>query len=184
MIDSSACVNYIEDLFKEIYYSQFDNINLAYQLIKEKINIGGSIYFFGQGHSVWVGKEAVATYDLPLKILLETNDSPKELIEKNRLCSNDLVVIVSNSGINSYIVELAITLKKLDIDIITISSFKHCLNCDSRHKSKTKLYEYGKVNIDNCCVYGDAAILDDEKYIGSFSSIANNAIIHTILQKL
>ena len=184
MINIESCTSYIESLLNQIYYSQMDNIDLAYKLLSETISNKGKILFFGQGHSVWVGKDIKDSYDLPIEVIEDNTDNVEDLYRTNNINKNDCVVIVSNSGINSFIVELAIFLKNKGNRILVINSNKHTFKVDSRHPSKTKLYQYGDVVIDNCCVYGDAAIKDEENYIGSFSSIANNAIMHTVMKKL
>ena len=184
MIGVDNCRDYIKSLMNEIYYSQFGRIEKASKLIEETIADGGDICFFGQGHSVWIGRDVFGTYDLPIKVIEENGLNVIELLDSNNIKKEDVLVITSNSGINAYIVDLAIEIKKRGNKLIVINSNKHTLNCKSRHISKTKLYQYGDVVIDNCCVYGDAAIKDGENDIGSFSSIANNAIVHTILKKV
>lgn len=178
------CRDYIVELMNDIYYSEIGNINKASDLIKSTIKTGGDICFFGQGHSVWVGKDVLNAYDLPIKIIEEKQVDAGELLDLHSIKKEDIIVITSNSGINSYIVDLAIEIKKRGNKLIVINSYKHTLKTESRHVSKTKLYQYGDVVIDNCCVYGDAAIKDENNYIGSFSSIANNVIAHTILNKV
>lgn len=184
MINTKVCIEYIEELLNDIYYSEIDNIKNASKLITAATNNGGNICFFGQGHSVWVGLDVCGKYDLPIKVLKEDTDDALKLYEENNIKENDIFVIVSNSGINTFIVELASIIKKHNHKLIVINSYKHAMNTDSRHISKRKLYEFGDVVIDNCCVYGDAAIKDNEKYIGSFSSIANNVIVHSILKDI
>lgn len=182
MID--VCGNYIKSLMNDIYYSEIGNINKASKLIKQTIAKQGNIYFFGQGHSVWVGRDVLDSYHLPIKVIEEKELGAGELLDINNVNDKDVIVITSNSGINSCIVDLAIEVRKRGIAMIAINSYQHTLKVESRHPSKTKLYQYADVIIDNCCVYGDAAIKDDENYIGSFSSIANNVIVHTILNKV
>lgn len=180
----NSCKEYIEKLLNDIYYSEIDNFYKARNLLQDAIDKGGDIYFFGQGHSVWVGRDVMNEYVLPIKVMEEVKSSPKELYDYYNIKKEDAFVIVSNSGINETIVDLAIYLKEKGHRIVVINSNSHTLKCPSRHPSKTKLYHYGDVVIDNCCVYGDAAIKDEDNYIGSFSSIANNAIAHSILKML
>lgn len=178
-----TCKDYIIELMNDIYYSEIGNITNASDLIRKAIDNNGSIYFFGQGHSVWVGKDMLGSYDLPIKVIEEKQVDASELLDSYHIKKEDIIIITSNSGINSYIVDLAIEIKKRNNKLIVINSNKHTFKTQSRHISKTKLYQYGDVVIDNCCVYGDAAIKDEDNYIGSFSSIANNVIVHTILNK-
>lgn len=184
MISINSCKEYIEKLLNDIYYSEIDNFCRAKDMLKNVINNDGDIYFFGQGHSVWVGRDVMGEYKLPIKVMEEVKTSPKELYDYYNIKKEDGFVIVSNSGINELVVGLAIYLKEKGHKIVVINSNSHTLKCPSRHPSKTKLYHYGDVIIDNCCVYGDAAIKDEGNYIGSFSSIANNAIVHCILKML
>ena len=184
MISIDSLKEYINKLLNDIYYSEIDNFYKAKEVLQDVINKDGNIYFFGQGHSVWVGRDVLKSYQLPIKVMEEISTNPKELYDYYKIKKEDGFVIISNSGINETIVELAIYLKEKGHKIIVINSNSHTLKCKSRHPSKKKLYQFGDVVIDNCCVYGDAAIKDGDNCIGSFSSIANNVIVHTILKMI
>ena len=175
----SKVTDYISSLMDEIYYSEFYNIEKCSLLIKEQLKKNGRIVFFGQGHSVFVGIDAVNAYDLPCIFLREEEDI-------NNLFSNihkeDVLIITSNSGINEFVIEFARIAKEKGNKIIVITSYKHTFISKSRHRSNTKLFQYGDIVIDNACVCGDAAINDGEYYIGSYSSIANSSIVHSILR--
>lgn len=178
----NKCYDAISLLLDKIFYSQLDNIKLASKTIYDAIRNGGSVYFFGQGHSIWVGNDVVGEYDFPIVSINDNIEMIDELLLKKQLSSDDVMIIVSNSGINMQIVELAIKLKNSGIKIIAITSKNHAVKVTSRHPSGFKLHMYGDVVIDNCCAYGDVAIFDDGYYLGSFSSIANNVIAHTMMK--
>ena len=90
MID--ICRDYIKSLMNDIYYSEIGNINKASKLISDAINNNGTVYFFGQGHSVWVGRDVFDCYNLPIKVMEEENISASELLDKNN------TVYKSNNG--------------------------------------------------------------------------------------
>lgn len=176
MID--LVVNYIDSLMDEIYYAEIDNIIAGANLISKQLSIKGKLIFFGQGHSVFVGKDIEGLYHIPVLVLNEEENMDNLFTHINK---NDVLVITSNSGINEYVVELARKVKEKGNRVIVLTSYKHTFNVPSRHHLSKKLYEYGDVVIDNCCVLGDAAIKDGDNYLGSYSSLANSAIVHTML---
>lgn len=171
-------VDYINSLMDEIYYSEIDNINAGASIISKQLNLGGKLVFFGQGHSVFVGKDVEGLYDIPILALKEEENMDNLLTHVKQ---EDILIITSNSGINEYVIEFARRVKEKGNKIIVLTSYKHTFNVPSRHHSLKKLYEYGDVVIDNCCVLGDAAIKDNNNYVGSYSSLANSAIVHTMI---
>lgn len=172
-------IEYITSLTDEIYYSEMFNIEKAALLINEQLNNKGRLLFFGQGHSVWVGEDAKGAYDLPI-VSLKQQENIDDMI--SMINKEDVLIITSNSGTNEYVVETARRVKENGNKIIAITSYKHTFNSKSKHPLKKKLFQYADITIDNACEYGDAAIKDEDYYFGSYSSIANSAIVHSILR--
>ncbi|WP_345147060.1 sugar isomerase domain-containing protein [Nonomuraea rubra] len=71
---------------------------------------------------------------------------------------HDLFVIISNSGVNGVVVELATLVKERGHDLIAITSRAHGEAAASRHPSGRKLTDLADVVLDNHAPYGDAVL--------------------------
>ena len=72
--------------------------------------------------------------------------------------SNDVVLVISNSGRNASPIEVALEAKKAGLDVVVLTSLEMSKATTSRHPSGKKLYEIGDYVLDNAGVPGDAAI--------------------------
>ena len=186
--------------------SQHDSINKAADICAESIANNGVIHVFGSGHSVGFGMEMVGqvgslvpihtieTSDFVLKgeVTLEQFRDPNVIFERtpniaNRLYDlypinpNDAFIIISNSGINGLVIDLADTAKQKGHKVIVVTSWQHTNAEPSRHPSGKKLYEYGDVMIDNCGPRGDALIeTGNIEKVCSVSSITGAYIAQSI----
>lgn len=201
---------YYEELVKLIdflYDKEYDNIKKAAEVCADAIEKGGVVHVFGTGHSHGFSMEMkdrigglacihqMDTADFVLKdkfTLSEFKDRDNiferregiidQLYELYSINPNDVFIIISNSGINGMVIDMAITAKKNHHKIIVVTSFKHTMAEKSRHPSGSKLYEYGDVVIDNCGPQGDA-FLDTGRLekICSVSSILGAFIAQSLV---
>lgn len=170
-------------LIDVLYDSQKENIEAAAQLCAEAIENGGVIQVFGSGHSVGFGLEMrnragslVPVHSMVMEdfvrkgiVDLKTFKSQDVIFERtpniaDKLYNlyatndNDVFVIISNSGINGVVIDLAIYAKQTGHRIIVVTSWQHTSAEASRHPSGRKLYEFADVVIDNCGPQGDAML--------------------------
>jgi len=183
-----------------------DHLVAAAALCAEAIQQDGVIHIFGSGHSVGYGAEAtgragslvpfhmIETSDFVLKGLttLEDFKNPDNIFERRPgvadklyalydIRPQDVFIVISNSGINGVVIDLALTAKAKGHKIIIITSMQHTLAEPSRHPSGKKLYELGDIVIDNCGPKGDALIeTGDIEKICSVSSITGIYIAQSI----
>lgn len=200
----------IEQIFKEInvivaniQQTQFHKIKYAASILSESLFAGGIIHVFGAGHSrafgmemcgragglapmKLIGLEDIAALDSEQSInLVELERDPQtahRLLELHEIQKEDSIIIVSNSGINSAPVELAMECKRRGIAVITVTSMAHSSKMESRHPSGKKLCDITEIIIDNCCPYGDV-LLDIPNLpvkTGSASSIAGAIIAQSL----
>ncbi|NCB32921.1 MAG: sugar isomerase domain-containing protein [Erysipelotrichia bacterium] len=178
--------NKIEDLADKLYSTQEQNIYSAAEICAETIRNNGVIHVFGSGHSVGFGIEmsgrtgclapvhTIETTDFVLKgkvsletfrdqdiVFERTPDIADQLYGLYDIHKDDCFIIISNSGINGVVIDMAITAKQRGHKVIIITSWKHTNAEPSRHPSGKKLYEFGDVVIDNCSPQGDALIETD-----------------------
>jgi len=202
MISALRFKEEISSLLDVLYESQKDNIEATAQAMKECIEAGGVIHVFGSGHSVGLGidiKNRVGAL-VPIHIMEMTDFvtkggiSPEEFTDKKNIFERkpgvanklyelydikpqDIFIVISNSGINGIVIDIADLAKKNGHKVIIITSMKHTLAEEPRHPSGKKLYEFGDIVIDNCGPHGDALLpTDSEAKVCSVSSICNNCI--------
>ena len=175
-------------------------------LCGEALINGGVIQVFGSGHSVGFGLEMlgrpgslVPVNNIELADFVKMGDTTYEdfkdqdnqferrpgiadqLYKMHHVNPADIFIIISNSGINGVVIDLALYAKEKGHKVIVVTSWQHTSNEDSRHPSGKKLYQIGDVVIDNCGPQGDALIETGElEKICSISSITGAFIAQCI----
>lgn len=206
MIDAKRFKDEISSLLDYLYENQKDNIEATAQAFKECIEKGGVVHVFGSGHSVGLGidiKNRIGAL-VPIHIMEMTDFVTKggisveeftdhkniferkpnvagKLYELYDMKPEDIFIVISNSGINGIVIDIADLAKKNGHKVIIITSMKHTLAEEPRHPSGKKLYEFGDIAIDNCGPHGDALIeTDGVAKVCSVSSICNNCIAQSM----
>ncbi|MFV0255069.1 MAG: sugar isomerase domain-containing protein [Erysipelotrichaceae bacterium] len=196
----------ISKLLDVVYDSQHENITKAADIMANSIANGGVIHVFGSGHSVGFGLEmknrigslacihSIQTTDFVVKgkITLEDLKDPDNIFERRPgiadkmydlydMHASDCFIIISNSGINGLVIDMAIKAREKGHKVIVVTSWQHTNAEDSRHPSGKKLYQLGDVVIDNCGPQGDALLQTDSvEKVCSVSSITGACIAQTL----
>ena len=206
MIDARTFKDEITVLLDQLYDSQKDNLELMAQAFRKCIEEDGVVHVFGSGHSVGLGidiKDRVGSL-VPIHIIemadfvtkggipAEEFMDPKNIFERKPgvaqklydlydIKPQDIFVVISNSGINGIVIDIADLAKRNGHKVIIITSMKHTLAEEPRHPSGKKLYEFGDIVVDNCGPHGDALIqTDGVAKVCSVSSICNNCIAQSV----
>lgn len=206
MINALRFKEELFELLDHLYESQKDNIEATAQAFKECIEKGGVVHVFGSGHSVGLGidiknrvgalvpihimemSDFVTKGDISVEEFMDRKNIferkpgvAKKLYDLYDIKPQDIFIVISNSGINGIVIDIADLAKKNGHKVIIITSMKHTLAEEPRHPSGKKLYEFGDIVIDNCGPHGDALIQTDgiEK-VSSVSSICNNCIAQSM----
>lgn len=168
-------------LADRVITTQMAAIQEAAALAAEAIAADGVLQAFGTGHSRIVTLELagragglapvsmLAVKDLvmfggadPARILDPTYEREPGLAERIYTLARpnpaDLFVIVSNSGLNSSIVEMASLARDRGHRIVAITSQAHTRSSAARETGGPRLADLADVVIDNCAPEGDAAI--------------------------
>ncbi len=206
MIDALRFKEELFDLLDHLYESQKDNIEAAAQAFKECIEKGGVVHVFGSGHSVGLGidikdrvgalvpihimemSDFVTRGGVPVEVFMDKKDIferkpnvAKKLYDLYDIRPQDIFIVISNSGINGIVIDIADLAKKNGHKVIIITSMQHTLAEEPRHPSGKKLYEFGDIVIDNCGPHGDALIqTDGVEKVCSVSSICNNCVAQSM----
>ncbi len=158
----------LADIIDRIADSQFLALFSAAQWVAEVVERDGVVYTLGSGHSLLIAAElyyragGLANFDIihdkTFGRLERLPGYGRALLDQYPITSNDLLVIVSNSGRNELPVEMAIEAKKRRIRTIAITSLTHSLAVSPRTVSGCRLSEVVDLVIDNCGSIGDASV--------------------------
>lgn len=194
-------------LVREISEGQRAPIHGAASLLADAIVAGGVVQAFGTGHSRIVTLELagragglvpvsmLAVKDLvmfggakPHEIIDPTSERDPALAQRildlADIRSEDAFIIVSNSGINGSVIEMARTIKERGHPLIAITSVAHSGATDSRNGG-AKLADFADVVIDNLAPVGDASTdLGDGVRIGSVSSLTGVLIAQLLVEQI
>ena len=173
-------LEYIEKtkkIIEQIEENCSENIESSAKLFSQAIMNNRRIFLFGTGHSHMLCEELFYRAGGLLNIqpiLIEElmlHISATESTEKEReeglaeiffqsygISSSDVIVIISNSGRNGVVVDMALLCKERGVNVIALTSLQHSLTGKSRHKCGKRLCEIADVVLDNCGCLGDACI--------------------------
>lgn len=186
--------------------TQTPNIVAASEIMADTVAKGGIVHVFGSGHSVGFGMEMrnkpgclvpvhiIETNDFVVKgeVTLEDFKDPNNIFERRpgiadkmfdlyAVGEHDCFIIISNSGINGLVIDMALKARETNHKVIVVTSWQHTSKEDSRHPSGMKLYQLGDVVIDNCGPQGDALIETGKvEKICSISSITGAFIAQSL----
>ncbi len=151
-------------------------IEAAADMLAETIGNGGIAHVFGSGHSHMMAEEVfhraggLMAFNAMLDINLTSFGTLKAgqverqegyapvVLNSFDVRPGEVVIVVSNSGINPVTIDLAIEAKKLGAKTIAITSAAAYADAKSRHSSGKKLGEVCDLTIDSHIPNGDAVL--------------------------
>lgn len=152
-------------------------IEKAAEYCAESIMKGRVIHVYGCGHSQMFAMEvfyrAGGLVPVNAIILPHLSLSPKAklstiqerlegfapiALDQENTSPDDTMIIVSISGRNGSVVDMALAAKAKGMKVIALSSKDFSQSVTSRHSSKKKLMDVADVTIDIKCVAGDACL--------------------------
>lgn len=167
----------IKKIIEQIEENCSENIENAAKAFSQALINDRKIFLFGTGHSHMLSEELFYRAGGLLNIQpilideLMLHISASESTEKEReeglaekifsdyaISDNDVIVIISNSGRNGVIVDMALLCKERNVKAIALTSLNHSLAGQSRHQSGKRLCEIADIVLDNCGCLGDACI--------------------------
>ena len=176
----SKNIEYIENvqsIIEKIKTEGAESIAKTAEVFKNALKNGNNIYLFGTGHSHMLAEELFYRAGGLVKIHpilsepLMLHESAFESTEKERqeglaqslfdeygIKKDDVIVIISNSGRNGVIVDMALICKERGVTVIALTNMNHTMSGDSRHKSGKRLCEIAHITLDNFGCVGDACV--------------------------
>ncbi|OYN84068.1 sugar isomerase domain-containing protein [Parenemella sanctibonifatiensis] len=176
-----------------------DALKAAAHLIADSLQRGEVLHVFGSGHSMLPAIDATfrAGGLAPVNLLHDPGLAPWEPTRVSRverlpgygnaiadlqdLRAGEVVVIVSNSGINPVPVQLAERVRRDGLTVVAITSRPHSEASASRHPEGLKLIDVADIVIDTHAPEGDVTFtLDDGTETGPVSTILATTLIHSL----
>jgi uncharacterized phosphosugar-binding protein len=168
------------ELARQVAETQADPVSRAAALLVAALRAGGVVNAFGSGHSEAIAMEIagragglvpsnrLTPRDLvlyggqpPSVLTPELERDPATAHEIYRLAParpEDLFVLISSSGVNGAVVELATIVKDHGHPLVALTSVRHSTQMTSRHPSGRKLLDLADVVLDNGAPYGDSIL--------------------------
>lgn len=189
-----------------VLHTQIDAIGRACALIADAISRGGLLQAYGTGHSRIVTLELSARAGglVPVGMLAVKDlvmfggGDPDEILDPKYerepglaarilqladIAPQDVFLIVSNSGINPAIVEMADQVTRAGHLLVVITSLSHTGATSSRAGSGRRLVDFADIVIDNGAPRGDAALdLGGGRRIGAVSSLTGVLIAQLLTE--
>lgn len=173
-------LEYIENvkrIIEKISAQGEESIEKTAGLLSETLISGKRIFLFGTGHSHMLAEELFYRAGglvniqpvLVDKLMLHVSASGSTLAERKggmaerifndySMSVDDTVIIISNSGRNGVIVDMALLCKENGLNVIALTNLEHTYSGASRHKSGKRLCEIADTVLDNGGCVGDACV--------------------------
>ncbi|MFI6373537.1 sugar isomerase domain-containing protein [Streptomyces sp. NPDC050546] len=168
-------------VLQQVIESARDDVAAAAGLVAECVRADGVVHAFGTGHSqalvlelagragglvptnrlsiadlVLYGGENPAVLDDPL--LERQPGVARRIYDLAAPNPQDLFVVISNSGVNNVIVEMALHAKEHGHRVLALTSLSHTRAVPAAHPSGRKLADIADVVLDNAAPRGDSLL--------------------------
>ncbi|RNL62147.1 sugar isomerase domain-containing protein [Nocardioides marmoriginsengisoli] len=187
-----------------------DAIGTAAEHCARAIEGGGYAHLFGTGHSQGAAVDAyprIGGFDgfnpilepsltrfqgvvgneglRPISFFEQVGGLAEVILVNQLVTAPDAMIVISNSGINPVVVELAAGCRALGVPVIAVTSLQHTASTESRHASGAKLVDHADVVIDTHIPPGDALVhVDGLDYaIGAASSVIGPALVQALVSQ-
>jgi uncharacterized phosphosugar-binding protein len=176
-MDRHAYTAAVLTLLTRIEETQGEALEQGAEMIFQSLRGGGVLHVFGSGHSVAIAQEAFhrAGGLVPVNLIAEAVLSPlaapavsgkmerlpgvaSVILDRHDLRPGEVLIVVSNSGINAVPVEMALEGKARRLAVIALTSLAHSRAVPGRHPSGKRLFEIADLCLDNGGEEGDAAV--------------------------
>jgi uncharacterized phosphosugar-binding protein len=164
-------------LIAAITSTQADSLERAARAIFDSLRNHGVFHVFGSGHSHALAEEAYhrAGGLVPVNAIQEVFLTPltppalsgqlervpglaKIILDHHDLRAGEVLMVISNSGINAVPIEVALEAKARGLTVIALTSLNHSRMVSPRHPGGKRLFEIADIVVDNCGEPGDAAV--------------------------
>jgi len=193
-------------ILQQILRDESKGIDAAAELIVESLAAGGVIHVFGSGHAHLFAEELayragglapvnpIVDYGYTLMGGSASRSTRLERLEgyavvqlqNYDLRPGEVLLAVSQSGINPGPVEAALFAKEKGLHVVAVTSLVHSGNLPSRHSSGKRLFEIADVVIDSHVPMGDALVElhPDIPKVSPGSTVVGAAILQALVAEV
>jgi uncharacterized phosphosugar-binding protein len=192
----------LQAMLRQVEETQTTAIRAAGHLVANCLAKDGLIHLFGTGHSHILAEElfdragGLAAINPILDPGLMLHESALTSTDVERLegyapivlsrytfSSNDVMIVISNSGRNAAPIEAALEARRRGLPVIALTALAYSKSSSSRHSSGKRLFELADVVLDNCGVPGDGAVQVEglPERICPTSTITGAALLHAVV---
>jgi len=196
-----AYMDAVRERLDAVASQQLAAIDRAAAAFVETIEAGGLIYLFGTGHSHMLAEEghyragglAPVCPVLHSSLMLHegavvstrlerTNGLGSAVLSRYRPTPMDVLVVFSNSGVNTVPVETALAARDIGMKVIAVIAQEYAAQVPAGPSGK-KLADIADIVLDNHGVAGDALVQleNTELRVGPLSTIAGAFILNAVL---
>lgn len=198
-------------VFNQIEDTQLATIQKIAQWGADAIAANHLIVLFGSGHSFiptmdtyprigsypgWLPIHELSTSYMPTVIgnqalrqtlfLEKIEGFGREVLKNYRLHPQDIMLVISNSGVNAMGIDVALSASEQGLKTVAITSLAHSKGSKSRHSSGKRLFEVCDEVIDTCVPQGDAQVTIPgfPHKVASASTIAGCMIMQSLVAEV
>lgn len=207
MVPAQRYLTAIQERLAALAHDELRALDDAGRICAEAIAAGGVVHVFGAGHSRMAAEEAyprigavvgfrpvvelalshfhevVGPNGLDQAIFLERIPGYGQVIYDNlRTRPSDVLLIVSSSGLEAVIMDLADAARKDGVTVIGVTSVEYSTAAAARRGGATRLADVADLLIDNHVPVGDALVEIDglDERVAASASILNLAAIDAV----
>lgn len=187
----------IRQILDDVAFTQAPAIEDAATRLARSLAAGGVCHVFGSGHSAMIAREVVGRAGglVPVNEIHDPTRGFAERVEgygaalfnaytrKYGFEPGEVLLVISNSGINPVPVELALLAREAGGVVVCITNLAQSRASKSKHSSGKRLFEVSDVVLDNRCPPGDAAVPVESLglSVGATSTFAGALIVNLLM---
>ncbi|PRY00948.1 sugar isomerase domain-containing protein [Allonocardiopsis opalescens] len=192
----------VRELLDRAEEAEAGAIEAGARAVAASIAAGGMLHLFGSGHSQLAATEPTARAGglAPVNVIADPALSPltPERVSVTErlhgyagatlaladLRAGEVLIVVSNSGINPVPVEIALGARERGLTVIAVTSLAHSTATASRHRDGHRLFEVADIVIDTHSPAGDTTVSAGGVATGAVSTILSCAVIHALTSRV
>jgi uncharacterized phosphosugar-binding protein len=188
-------------MIQRLQDEQLGLIREAGRLVAEVLHADRLVHVFGTGHSHMLAEEGLyrAGGLAPVNAILESGLMLHEgatmstrleklpgyspiVADKYGFEEGDLLIVISNSGVNAAPLEMAVLAREAGLDVLAICSVAYSKSAELKSGVPARLYEVADLTLDNLGEPGDAAVEVDGTglKVGPTSTVIGAALLNAV----
>jgi uncharacterized phosphosugar-binding protein len=188
-------------MIERLHDEQLGQIREAGRLVADVLRADRLVHVFGTGHSHLLAEEGLyrAGGLAPVNAILESGLMLHEgaavstrleklpgyspiVADKYGFEEGDLLIVISNSGVNAAPVEIALLAREAGLKVLAICSVAYSKSVEPKAGVSARLYEVADLTLDNLGEPGDAVVEVDGTglKVGPTSTVIGAALLNAV----